>query len=84
MTIINEVTSLLPRLHDYRSTIAPFAVLVCGALLFLWISQGTQLHQLAIGIAMAAITLTVTLVLFELCWRVGMFAVTLFDSQKRN
>jgi hypothetical protein len=84
MTIINDVTSLLPRLHDYRSTIAPFAVLVGGALILLWISQGTQFHRLAIGIAMAAITLTVTLALFELCWRVGLYAVTLFDSEKRN
>lgn len=84
MTIINEVTSLLPRLHNYRSTIALFAVLVCGALIVLWISQGTPFHRLAIGIAMAAITLTVTLALFELCWRVGSFVATLFDSEKRD
>jgi hypothetical protein len=84
MTIVNEVTSLLPRLHDHRSTIASFAVLVGAALILLWISQGTQFHPLAIGIAMAAITLTITLALFEFCWRVGLFAVTLFDSENRN
>jgi hypothetical protein len=84
MTTINEATSLLPKLHDYRSTIMSFAVLVCAAMIFLWISQGTQLHSLAIGIAMSAITLTVALALFEFCWRVGLFVVTLFDSENRN
>jgi hypothetical protein len=83
MTIINEVTSLLPRLHDYRSTITSFAVLVCAAMILLWISQGTQFHPLAIGIAMSAITLTVALALFEFCWRVGLFVATLFDPENR-
>jgi hypothetical protein len=80
MTIINEVTSLLPRLHEYRSTIASF----CGAMILLWISHGTQFHPLAIGIVMSAITLTVALALFELCWRVGLFVATLFGSENRN
>ena len=84
MTIINEVHSLLPRLHEYRSTIASFAALVCGAMILLWISHGTQFHQLAIGIAMSAITLTVALALFELCWRVGLLVATLFGSENRN
>jgi hypothetical protein len=84
MTIINEVTSVLPRLHEYRSTIASFVALVCGAMILLWISHGTQCHQLAIGIAMSAITLTVALALFELCWRVGLFVATLFGSENRN
>jgi hypothetical protein len=84
MTIINEVTSVLPRLHEYRSTIASFVALVCGAMILLWISHGTQFHQLAIGIAMSAITLTVALALFELCWRVGLFVATLFGSGNRN
>ena len=84
MTIINEMTSLVPGLREYRSTIAPFAALVCGATILLWISHGTQFHQLAIGIAMSAITLTVALALFELCWRVGLFVATLFGSENRN
>jgi hypothetical protein len=84
MTIINEVTSVLPRLHEYRSTIACFVALVCGAMILLWISHGTQFHQLAIGIAMSAITLTVALALFELCWGVGLFVATLFGSENRN
>jgi hypothetical protein len=84
MTIIDEMTSLVPGLREYRSTIASFAVLVCGAMILLWISQGTQFHQLAIGIAMSAITLTVALALFELCWRVGLVVATLFGSENRN
>ena len=84
MTMINEVTSVLPRLHEYRSTIASFVALVCGAMILLWISHGTQLHQLAIGIVVSAITLTVALALFELCWRVGLFVATLFGSENRN
>jgi hypothetical protein len=84
MTIINEVTSVLPGLREYRSAIASFVALVCGAMILLWISHGTQFHQLAIGIAMSAITLTVALALFELCWRVGLFVATLFGSENRN
>jgi hypothetical protein len=58
-------------LHEYRSAIASFAAMNGGALIFLWISWGTQLHQLAIGIMTSSITLTLALVLFELCWRIG-------------
>jgi hypothetical protein len=84
MTIINEVTSRLPRLQEYRSTVASFAALVCGAMIVLWISHGTQFHQLAIGIAMSAITLTVAMALFELCWRAGSLVATLFGSENWN
>lgn len=84
MTIINEMTSLVPKLREYRFTIASFAALVCGAMVLPWISHGTQFHQLAIGIAMSAITLTVSLALFELCWRIGLFVATLFASKKRS
>jgi len=56
----------------------------CAAMILLWISQGTQFHPLAIGIAMSAITLTITLALFELCWRVGLFVATLFGSKDRT
>jgi len=84
MTIINEMTSLVPKLRECRTTIASFAALVCGALVFPWISHGTQFHQLAIGIAMSAITLAVALALFEVCWRVGLFVATLFGSENRS
>jgi hypothetical protein len=84
MTTINEVTSLLPRLHEYRSTVASFAVLVGGSMIHLRISHGTQFQQLATGIAMAAITLTVALALLELCWRVGLLVATLIGSETRN
>jgi hypothetical protein len=84
MTTINEVTSRLPRLHEYRSTVGFFAALVCGAMIFLWISHGTRFQQLAIGIAMSAITLAVALALFELCWRAGLLVATLFGPENRN
>ena len=84
MTIINEMTSLVPKLRENRCTVAPLATLVCGAVVLHWITHGTQFHQLAIGIAMSAITLTVALALFEFCWRVGLFVAMLFGSQNRN
>jgi hypothetical protein len=84
MTTSNEMTSMAPRLDEYRSTVASFAALICGAMIFLWISRGTAFHQLAIGIAMSAITLSVALALFELCWRVGLIVAGLFGSEKRN
>jgi hypothetical protein len=84
MTIINEKTSLVPKLREYRTAIASLAALVCGAMVFPWISQGTQFHQMAIGIAMSAITLAVALALFEVCWRVGLYVATLFGSENRS
>jgi hypothetical protein len=74
MTISNEVTSVEPGLREYGSTVASFAALICGAMIFLWISRGTQFHQLAIGIMMSAITLTIALALFELCWRASLIS----------
>jgi hypothetical protein len=84
MTISNEMTSMAPRLDEYRSTIASFAALICGTLIFLWISRGTPFHQLAIGIVMSAMTLALALALFELCWRGGLFLARFFGSENRN
>ena len=84
MAISNEMTSMAPRLREYRSTVASFAALICGAVIFLWISRGTQFHQLAIGIMLSAITLTLALALFELCWGAGLFVVRFFGSENRN
>lgn len=61
-------------LREYRSAIASFTALIGGAMIFLWISRGTQFHQLAIGIVMSSVTLASALALFELCWRVGLYA----------
>lgn len=80
----NEMISMAPRLHEHRSTFASFAALIGGAVIFLWISQGTQFHQLAIGIMMSAITLTLALALFELCWGTGLFVARFFGSENRN
>jgi hypothetical protein len=84
MTTSNETASMAPRPDEYRSTVASFAALICGAMIFLWISRGTQFHQLAIGTAMSAITLSVMLALFELRWRVGLVVARLFGSENRN
>jgi hypothetical protein len=84
MTTSNEMTSVAPRLDEYRSTVASFAALICGAMIFLWISRGTQFHQLAIGTAMSAITLSVALALFELCWRVGLVVAGWFGLENSN
>jgi len=84
MAISNEMTSTVPWLREYRSTIASFAALICGAMIFLWISRGTQFYQLAIGIMMSAITLTPALALFELCWRAGLFVATSLGSENEE
>jgi len=78
------MTSLVPKLREYRTTMASLATLACGAMVFPWIGRETQFHQLAIGIAMSAITLAVALALFEVCWRVGLFVATLFGSENRS
>lgn len=84
MTISDEMTSMAPRLREYGSTISSFAALICSAMIFLWISRGTQFHRLAIGIMMSAVTLALGLALFELCWRVGLFVTRFFGSENRN
>jgi hypothetical protein len=78
----NGLAALYLKLHEYRSAIATFAVLNGGALIFLWISRGTRFHQLAIGIIMAAIVLTLALAVFELCWQVGLRLVAPPASHK--
>lgn len=57
----NGIAALHLKLHEYRSAITSFAVLNGGALIFLWVSRATQFHQLAIGIMMSAIVLTLAL-----------------------
>jgi hypothetical protein len=84
MTTGNEMTSTTPRIREYRSTIASFAALICGALVFLWISRGTQFHQLAIGIVLSSVTLALALALFELFWRVALLAARFFGLDNRN
>jgi hypothetical protein len=78
----NGLAASYLKLHEYRSAIATFAVLNGGALIFLWISRGTRFHQLAIGIIMAAIVLTLALAVFELCWQVGLRLVAPPASHK--
>ena len=58
-------------LSEYRSAIGTFAGLIAAALIFLWISGGTALHPLAIGIMLSSVTLAIALALFEVCWRLG-------------
>ncbi|MGA7803004.1 MAG: hypothetical protein WCB02_00080 [Bradyrhizobium sp.] len=74
--------ALRPKLDEYRSSIASFAALNGIALIFLWISRATELHQLAIGIMMSSITLTIAMALFELCWCVGLRVAARRGSEK--
>lgn len=69
-------------LQEYRSAIASFAALIAGALIFFWISRGTQYHQLAIGILLSAVTLAAALTLFEICWRIGLRVMNTEDRTK--
>jgi hypothetical protein len=78
------MTPTASKLQEYRSTIASLAALICGSLVFLWISRGTQFHQLAIGIAMFSVTLSLALALFELLWRVALLAARFFRLDDRN
>lgn len=84
MTTANETTSMAPGPDGYRSTIASFVALICGAMVFLWISRGSQFHHLAIGTMMSAVTLALALGLFELCWCAGVFLARRFGSENRN
>ena len=81
MAIGNEIPSMAPRLRRHRSNIVSFAALIGGAGIVLWISHGTQFHQLAIGIMMSAITLSLALALFEVCWHL---VVTFFGSENED
>jgi hypothetical protein len=78
------IAALYMKLHEYRSAIASFAVLDGSALIFLWVSWGTQFHQLAIGLITSAIVLTLALAVFELCWEIGMRPAPPPGSQKKK
>jgi hypothetical protein len=56
----------------YGSSIVAFAALIAGSLVFLLVSSGTALHQLAIGIMLASLTLAITLALLEMCWNLAL------------
>lgn len=79
-----RIAGLYFRLHEYSSVVASFAALNSAALIFLWISRGTQVHQLAIGIMMSSIALTLALALFELCWQVGLRVAVLLGAESKN
>jgi hypothetical protein len=64
--------------REYGAAMLSFAVLIGGSLFFLWISRGTQFHQLAIGTVMFSVTLAAALALFELCWRAGGYVARRF------
>jgi hypothetical protein len=78
------MTTIAPALREYRSSTVPFAVLIVGAVSFLLVSRGTSFHQLAIGLMLSAVTLTVALALFELCWRAGIRAAKSFEVGDRD
>ena len=60
--------------RELRGTIAAFTALIGAALIFLGISRGSQLHQLAIGIVLASLTLALALILTEFLSQAGLAA----------
>jgi hypothetical protein len=68
-------------LGEYGSSIAFFAVLICAALAFLWISHATELRQLAVGIMLSSLTLAIALALFEACWHLVAHAAEQFGPE---
>jgi hypothetical protein len=60
----------MPR--EYGSSIVAFAALIAGSLVFFLVSSGSALHQLAIGIMLASLTLAITLALLEICWNLAL------------
>ena len=79
-----KMTFVALELREYRSSAAPFVVLIAGGVIFLWVSRGTQFHQLAIGIVLSAVTLMVGLALVELCWWAGIRAAKRFQRLDGN
>jgi hypothetical protein len=71
---VNEAKPMASGPREFRGPLAAFAGLIAASMVFLWASRGTQLHQLAIGIALSSITLALALGLFELCWSAGRIA----------
>jgi hypothetical protein len=84
MTSGTETNRMASALGEYRSPIASFVVLIAGALIFLWISRGTGLHQLAIGILLSLVTLAILLGLFELFWWLALHDATSSDTKHRD
>jgi hypothetical protein len=49
-----------PALHqEYGTAIAGFAVLIGAGMVLSWLTSGTGLHQLAIGLLLSSVTLAI-------------------------
>ena len=74
---------LASEFREYGAATLSFTVSIGGSLLFLWVSRGTQLHQLAIGTVMVSVTLAIGLA-FEMCWSAGVYVARRFDMGDKD
>lgn len=61
--------AMLELVRDEARALCGWTVLIAGALLGLWLTEGTLYHQFTVGVLMSSVTLFVSMTLFELLWR---------------
>jgi len=64
--VADELSALT---RDNSRALGGWACLIIASLIALWFTEGTQYHQLAVGILMSSSTLFILMALFEFLWR---------------
>lgn len=59
--------------------LAGWACLIVASLVAFWITEGTQYHQLVVGILMSSSTLFILMAVFECLWRLSVGPVSTDD-----
>ena len=60
---------MLELVRDEDRAVCGWVVLIAGALLGCWLTEGTLYHQFTVGVLMSSITLFVSMTSVELLWR---------------
>jgi hypothetical protein len=63
---------LFKLVQEEARALGGWALLIGAALIGLFLSEGSELHQLSIGVLLASVSLFVTMALFEVAWRAVM------------
>ena len=80
--IAEEGLSALMR--EYWRALGGWACLIVASLIAFWLTEGTQYHQLAVGIMMSASTLFILMAIFECIWRLLVGDVSVDDGPDRR
>ncbi|MGH6681850.1 MAG: hypothetical protein ACREDL_23600 [Bradyrhizobium sp.] len=57
-------------MKDEARALVIWALVIAAALIWFWVSRGTDGYQLALGLLMSSVALFIRMALFEILWQV--------------